>query len=113
MRRATGRRPSRSERASGPREVRVSRYEAEIDLESDSTHARVVRLVGSGKRVLELGCATGYMSKVFHEHDCEVVAVEIDEEAAVRATEFCERVIVGDLDALDLAAELGDDSFDV
>lgn len=91
----------------------VRYHVATIDLESDSTHARVVRLVGTGKRVLELGCATGYMSQVFRDRGCQVVAVEVDQEAAEHASAFCERVIVGDLDTIDLAAELGKDRFDV
>src|SRR5947209_8091270 len=35
------------------------RYDIEIDLNSNSTHATVVRLIGMGKRVLELGCSVG------------------------------------------------------
>jgi 2-polyprenyl-3-methyl-5-hydroxy-6-metoxy-1,4-benzoquinol methylase len=79
----------------------------------DSTHAKIVRLVGRDKRVLELGTATGYMSRVLKEQGCTVVGVEIDPDAAELARPFCERVIVGDLDLLDLDRELGDDRFDV
>ena len=89
------------------------RYDAKIELDSPSVHAKIVELVGSGKRVLELGCATGYMSKVLRDLGCQVVAVEIDAAAAAEAGAFCERVIVGDLDVLDLPAALADDSFDV
>jgi SAM-dependent methyltransferase len=53
------------------------------------------------------------MSRVFRDHGCAVVGVEIDPEAASRATAACERVIQGDLDCLDLERELGDDRFDV
>lgn len=91
----------------------ASRYEQEIDLASDSTHARVVRLVGTGKHVLELGCSTGYMSRVLWERGCRVVAVEVDAEAARRAKPFCERVIVGDIERLDLPRVLGKRRFDV
>jgi protein-L-isoaspartate O-methyltransferase len=72
------------------------RYDAKIELDSPSVHAKIVELVGSGKRVLELGCATGYMSKVLRDLGCQVVAVEIDAAAAAEAGAFCERVIVGD-----------------
>lgn len=83
-----------------------------IDRDSDSMHADVVRLVGDAPRVLELGPATGYMSRVFSDRGSAVVGIEIDSNMAERAAEFCERMIVGDLDTLDLAAELGDDRFD-
>jgi len=89
------------------------RYELDIDLSGDSTHARVARLVGSDRRVLELGPATGHMTRVLTERGCSVVGIEIDPAMADLARQFCERVIVGDLDELDLDAELGSDRFDV
>jgi O-antigen biosynthesis protein len=85
----------------------------EIDLDSSSVHADVVRLAGENRRILELGPATGYMSRVFVERGCAVVGIEFDPEMARRAEAHCERVIVGDLDHLDLDAELGDERFDV
>jgi SAM-dependent methyltransferase len=85
----------------------------EIDLEEETSHAAVLQLVGSGKRVLELGCSTGYMSRVLAQSGCEVVGVEIDAGAATEASAWCERVIIADLDLTDLSAELGDDGFDV
>lgn len=90
------------------------RYEfEEIDLDSDSLHADVVRLVGEDVRVLELGPATGYMSQAFAKRGCTVVGVEVDPEMAERAAQVCERVVVGDLDQLDLGVELGEERFDV
>jgi 2-polyprenyl-3-methyl-5-hydroxy-6-metoxy-1,4-benzoquinol methylase len=83
-----------------------------IDLESGSVHADVVRLVDGAPRVLELGPATGYMSRTLTAAGSAVVGIELDAEMAERANEFCERVIVGDIDALDLGAELGDERFD-
>lgn len=88
-------------------------YAFDIDLESDSTHTRVVHLVGRDRRVLELGPATGYMSRLLRDRGCAVVGIEIDPEMAEQAGPFCERMIVGDLDTLDLDAELGSDRFDV
>jgi SAM-dependent methyltransferase len=84
----------------------------EIDLDSGNVHADVVHLVEKGSRVLELGPATGYMSRVFSERGCAVVGIEFDPGMAERAAAICERMIVGDLDRLDLEAELGDDRFD-
>ena len=91
----------------------AARYEQSIDLASDSTHARVVRLVGSNKKVLELGCSTGFMSRVLRERGCRVVAIEEDADAAERARPFCARVIVGDVEQLDLGRALGKTRFDV
>jgi 2-polyprenyl-3-methyl-5-hydroxy-6-metoxy-1,4-benzoquinol methylase len=88
------------------------RYEQGIDPESDSTHARVVRLVGTDRRVLELGPATGHMTEVLVDRGCTVVGIEVDPSMAPEAERFAERVIVGDLDVLDLDEALGDDRFD-
>jgi 2-polyprenyl-3-methyl-5-hydroxy-6-metoxy-1,4-benzoquinol methylase len=64
-------------------------------------------LIGHSKRVLECGCATGYMSRVLAERGCRVTGVEIDPAAAEQARAFCERVVVGDLDEIDLVEVLG------
>lgn len=53
------------------------------------------------------------MSRVLRERrDCTVVGVELVPEAAAQAEKECERVIVGDAEALDYEVELGDDHFD-
>lgn len=98
----------RADRTAGP-----PRYDFDqIDLDSGNVHADVVHFVEQGSRVLELGPATGYMSRVFSERGCTVVGIEFDPGMAERASKFCERMIVGDLDALDLEAELEGDRFD-
>jgi len=45
--------------------------------------------------------------------NCTVVGVEIDEAAAKQGEEYCERVIVGDIEQIDLQHELGEERFDV
>ncbi len=103
----------RADGSRGEAAAEALRYDYEIDVDSESTQAKVVRLVGTNKRVLEVGCATGYMSRVLRDHGCQVVGIEIDSKAAARASAFCERVIVGDVEQMDLARELGEDRFDV
>jgi SAM-dependent methyltransferase len=84
-----------------------------IDLDSGNVHADVVNFVPTGSRVLELGPATGYMAQAFSEQrGCTVVGIEYDPDMAARGAAFCERMIVGDLDLLDVEAELGEDRFD-
>lgn len=84
----------------------------EIDLDAGGVHADVVNFVEEGSRVLELGPATGYMSRAFAQRRCAVVGIEVDPGMAERAAGHCERLIVGDLDTLDLEAALGEDRFD-
>jgi 2-polyprenyl-3-methyl-5-hydroxy-6-metoxy-1,4-benzoquinol methylase/glycosyltransferase involved in cell wall biosynthesis len=93
--------------------LKASRYEVDIDVNSDTAHAAVLRLVGTGKRVLELGCASGYMSRILRERNCSVVGVELDPLAAEKAETCCDRVVNGDLDHIDFSSELESERFDV
>ena len=87
-------------------------YSADASLEQGA-HGIVLRMVGSDKRVLELGCATGSVTKVLAQRGCRVTAIEIDPDAAQQAKEWAEEIIVGDLDTMDLPAALGEAEFDV
>jgi 2-polyprenyl-3-methyl-5-hydroxy-6-metoxy-1,4-benzoquinol methylase len=99
--------------ASAEQRESAPRYDFEgIDLDSDSVHADVVKLVDEGSRVLELGPATGYMTHAFGERGCAVVGIELDPAMAAKAEAFTERMIVGNIDELDLDGELGDERFD-
>ena len=78
-----------------------------------STHNLVLGLVEPGSRVLEFGCATGYMSQALRDRlGASVVGIELNSEAARLAAAHCERVLVGDAEELDLEAELGGERFD-
>jgi SAM-dependent methyltransferase len=84
-----------------------------LDDSPGSTHNLVLGLVEPGSRVLEFGCATGYMSQALrHRLGASVVGVELDAESARLAEAHLERVLVGDAEELDLEAELGGERFD-
>lgn len=89
-------------------------YDTVVDetLEENS-HAYIVRLVGPGKRVLDVGCATGYLGETLKRRGCEVVGVELDPDAAAKAATVLDDVVVADLEQADLLAMFGPDSFDV
>ena len=54
-------------------------YEYDIDLESDIAPARVLRMVGRNKRVLEIGAGPGSITRhLSGTLGCHVVALEID-----------------------------------
>src|SRR5919198_3810806 len=89
-----------------------TRY-TDFDDSPGSTHNLVLGLVERGSHVLEFGCATGYMSRVLRDRlDAVVVGVEVQSDAAEEASLHAERVIVGDVEELDLEAELGGERFD-
>ena len=74
-------------------------------------HAKLLALVGSGKRVLDVGCSSGYLARPLVERGCTVVGIEQDEEAAEVAREVCAEVLVGDAETIELPFSEG--SFDV
>jgi 2-polyprenyl-3-methyl-5-hydroxy-6-metoxy-1,4-benzoquinol methylase len=77
-----------------------------------STHNLVVGLVPERARVLEFGCATGYMSAVLRDRlGCSVTGVEVDRRAAEAANAVCEHVIVGDAEQLNLEELLEGESY--
>lgn len=92
----------------------VSKYDTSVDLSNkNNSHTLIVELVGHGGRVLDVGASTGFLARVLTERGCRVTGIEIDPESARQAEEFCERVIVGNVEELDLDAEIGDETFDV
>jgi 2-polyprenyl-3-methyl-5-hydroxy-6-metoxy-1,4-benzoquinol methylase len=74
-------------------------------------HAKLLAAVGTGNRVLDVGCSSGYLARPLVERGNTIVGIELDPEAARAAEEFCERVLVGDVETMELPLEPG--SFDV
>lgn len=65
------------------------------------SQVKVIELVGKNKKVLEIGCASGRISKRLSENGCSVVGVEIDKKSAIKAEKFCHKVINSDIEALE------------
>ena len=70
--------------------------------------------VGTHKRVLELGCSTGFFSKYLRQkRACSVVGVEVDPVAAAEARKFCNEVLSCDLNSPEWIEGLPKQGFDV
>lgn len=68
----------------------------------DDAHSLLMRLIPPGSRVLELGCASGYLSGYMEQAlGCRVTGLEFDPAAAAIAAERCSEVHAVDLDAPD------------
>ena len=91
------------------------KYDFNVDTDLDNhSHMGLINRINPKERVLELGCATGYLSNILKRQlDCYVVGVEIDAEAGAQARKFCDRVIIADLDTTDLIESLEGEKFDV
>lgn len=67
------------------------------------THGLLVGYCGPNKRLLEIGCSTGYLSEALQRRGCRITGVEIDAAAGAAAQRWCERVVIGDVETMDLA----------
>lgn len=89
------------------------RYTREVDLnDTNNPHSLGVLLVPPGSRVLDVGSGAGHVAQSLKERGSRIWAVEIDPVAAGIAEEHCERVVIGDVEGLDLAEAFHDLSFD-
>jgi 2-polyprenyl-3-methyl-5-hydroxy-6-metoxy-1,4-benzoquinol methylase len=79
---------------------------------ANTSHGLVLELVGGARRVLDVGCSTGYLGRVLAERGCVVDGVEIDPEAAQLAREHLHAVIEIDLDNEDLAQSFPGSQYD-
>ncbi|MFH0729723.1 MAG: glycosyltransferase [Pseudomonadota bacterium] len=93
----------------------LNRYDYTLDFSNEnSSHVKALQMVGRERRVLEIGCATGYLSRYLTEElGCRVIGVEIDADAAEKANNYCEEVIVGDIESLALEEMFEGREFDV
>jgi len=58
----------------------------------------VIELIKQNSLVLEVGCATGYVTKELRNKGCKVTCIEIDQELAEKAREFSEEMLIGDVE---------------
>jgi len=92
----------------------MSQYDTTLDPAATNTsHGLLLALVGGNKRVLDVGCATGYLAEALGQRGCTVSGVEYDAGAAEKARPFLDHLVVGDVITLDLDAAFGDRRYDV
>jgi 2-polyprenyl-3-methyl-5-hydroxy-6-metoxy-1,4-benzoquinol methylase len=73
-------------------------YRFSFDPESDHVGAHILRLIGDGKDVLELGAGPGSIARPLVElAGCRVTALEIDPRSLAILRKFCDHVVQADL----------------
>ncbi len=83
-------------------------YDYPVDPDSRSAPAFVCELVGSGKRVLEIGCGPGSIARVMKARgQCRVTGIEVDQAAIALAWPHCEAIYAQDLNAENWPQVLG------
>jgi SAM-dependent methyltransferase/predicted nucleic acid-binding Zn-ribbon protein len=81
--------------------------------EAESRREIVLDMIGSGKRVLEFGCAEGDLSRLLAAAGNRVTGIETAGPSAGEARSSCEEVVVADLDARSLSDILPSRTYDV
>jgi len=70
-----------------------------------SSHAQMLELLAAapaGSRILDVGVAAGYLDRELQARGLRVTAIEQDPVSAEKARPYCEELMVGDVEALDL-----------
>ncbi|WP_354700235.1 hypothetical protein DSM112329_00501 [Paraconexibacter sp. AEG42_29] len=75
-----------------------------------AAHRMLVDAVPPGSRVLDVGCSTGYLGAVLAATGCQVVGVEQDERAALRARarDVIADVLIGSVDDEDVLSRIAE-----
>jgi 2-polyprenyl-3-methyl-5-hydroxy-6-metoxy-1,4-benzoquinol methylase len=92
-----------------------SRYDSGCLIRQDAYDRTWVLLkwIGTGKRVLEVGCSTGYMSRNLAQRNCSVTGLEVDPDAAKIAGSYCKEILIRDLNSADWMAGINERAFDI
>jgi len=92
-----------------------AKYHVEINLnEENRSHTKLLKMLGREKYVLELGCFSGYMTQYMKEHlNCRVFGIEMDKNSADLAKPYCEELVIGNLEEMNLIDTIGERRFDV
>jgi 2-polyprenyl-3-methyl-5-hydroxy-6-metoxy-1,4-benzoquinol methylase len=95
----------------------TSRYDFHITTDTlgdgNNTVSIQLGMVGRNKSVLELGCATGRVTRLLKAQGCKVTCVEAVAEWADQALPFCEKLIVGNLEDEHTLSALTGEKFEV
>jgi len=67
-----------------------------------SVHTQILNSVKRKSKVLDVGCAEGYLSKIIASNECEVVGIELNKDAGQKAVKYCKEVIIGNVESIEL-----------
>jgi 2-polyprenyl-3-methyl-5-hydroxy-6-metoxy-1,4-benzoquinol methylase len=96
-------------------EIKMAKeYLYTTSLDAQSAPGMLLRQIPPYSEVLEVGCASGVQTRILsRDLHCKVTGIELNSEAAAAAAEFCERIITGSFETLDLDVLLAGKRFDI
>jgi 2-polyprenyl-3-methyl-5-hydroxy-6-metoxy-1,4-benzoquinol methylase len=88
-------------------------YDYQVNVDSDTAPARVVRMVGHKKNVLEVGSGPGAITRILSSvNECQVTALEVDTKAIEIVKNYCEKVVSADLNDVTWPEQFSGKKFD-
>lgn len=91
----------------------TARYDTRVDLSNENmSQTLLALLIGEGRAVLDVGCATGYTAELLRTRGCRVDGIEYDPGMAAQAAAHVDRLEVGDVQQMDLVGMFGEASYD-
>jgi 2-polyprenyl-3-methyl-5-hydroxy-6-metoxy-1,4-benzoquinol methylase len=89
-------------------------YDVPVDpAAANNPHSLALQLIGRGRRVLEIGCAAGHVTRALRHQGCRVTGIELDAAAAEHAGQWADSVVVGDVEDVEVWKQLDGEIFDV
>ncbi len=90
-------------------------YHREIDLNDENTvYYKILEEIKSNSKILEIGCSTGYFTKILKEkYNCAVDCIEIDKEAAKKAERYCNKIVIADIESLNFSENFDKNYYDI
>lgn len=79
----------------------------------NSSRVLAIEMVGFDKRVLEIGTKYGHVTKELKERNNVIIGIELDPDAGLISQQYCEQLVIGDVESLPLDELLQKASFDV
>jgi 2-polyprenyl-3-methyl-5-hydroxy-6-metoxy-1,4-benzoquinol methylase len=89
-------------------------YRRDIDGKSNDSLGKVSQYIQSDQRVLELGPATGYLTRYLkEERGCSVHCIEVSETMAREAERYCKKMVIADIDTVSLEEVFAGNTYDL
>ncbi|STX51449.1 bifunctional 3-demethylubiquinone-9 3-methyltransferase/ 2-octaprenyl-6-hydroxy phenol methylase [Legionella busanensis] len=91
----------------------MSKYNTTLEHNYFSSQSKILSKISPNSMVLEFGSAHGVMTKYMREQlNCKVFAVELDAQAANDAKQYCERILVSNIEDYQWKIEFDNLKFD-
>lgn len=91
----------------------MSRYETQIDLTNpNNSQTQIVKLVGTDKVVLDVGCASGDTAAAMVDQGCRVSGVDIEDAASPETRALMQDLVIADIQQTPLTTLFKPESFD-